>query len=377
MDELANLGACDRRLASAMPPERRQLPVSELLLDPDNPRLPEELQGGPQGELLTYLNNEAVLDELVRSLNDNGFFDHEPLIAHPSDRGRYVVLEGNRRLAALKVILGEPDALDQGIYPVLDSPPSKQRIAELRQVPVYVVDDRDEVHRYLGFRHIGGIKTWSAEAKARYLLQESEKAAERNAENPFLLVARRVGSNTQGVRNSYTALALLRHARDEFDIPITYVTQKRFGVWLRCMTATDVRHYVGLNGARTYEAVREQIGQTDGDNLREVLLDLQPVGGERRPLLNDSRDVTVYGQILHNTVAHDVMRRYRDLGIARQIVELAALPERIEGIRNQVEVAREEAQDADHSDELENAADSLFRSARSLRAAVVALKDDD
>lgn len=361
-----------------MAPERRDLPVAELLLDPENPRLPEELQGADQSDLLSYLNNEAVLDELVRSLNDNGFFEHEPLIAYEDEELEgFVVLEGNRRLAALKIILGAPEARDQGFEPVLEAPPSKQRLRGLREVPVYVVEDRDEVHRYLGFRHIGGIKTWSAEAKARYLLQESEKAAERGASNPFLLVARRVGSNSQGVRNSYTALALLRHARDEFGIPVTYVTQKRFGVWLRCMTATDVRRYIGLNGAKSYEAVREDILEADGDHLREVLGDLQPEQGERRPLLNDSRDVTVYGQVLRHPVAHDVMRRYRDLGIARQIVELAALPERIESIRDQVEVAREEAQQAEHSDELENAADALFRSARSLRAAIVALGEDD
>lgn len=359
-------------------PERRDLPVADLLLDPENPRLPEDLQGADQPELLRYLNDETVLEEIIRSLNDNGFFEHEPLIAYEDDELEgYVVLEGNRRLAALKVLLGAPEARDQGLEPLLDTPPSQDRIRELRRVPVYVVADRDEVHRYLGFRHIGGIKTWSAEAKARYLLQETEKAADRGANNPFLVVARRVGSNSQGVRNSYTALALLRHARDEFGIPINYVAQNRFGVWLRCMTASDVRHYVGLNSARLYAEVREEIDQTDGDNLREVLSDLTPAEGEKRPLLNDSRDVTVYGQVLHHPVAHDVMRRYRDLGIARQIVELSALPERILSLRDQADVALDEAQQADHTDELENAADALFRSARSLRAAVAALAEDD
>lgn len=360
------------------PPKRRDIPVSELLLDPENPRLPEDLQGADQGELLRYLSDETVLDEIIRSLSDNAFFEHEPLIAHEdAELEGYVVLEGNRRLASLKILLGSPLARDEGLEPLLDSPLTKERLKDLRTVPVYVVEDRDEVHRYLGFRHIGGIKTWSAEAKARYLLQESEKAAGRGDDNPFLVVARRVGSNSQGVRNSYTALALLRHARDEFGIPVNYVAQNRFGVWLRCMTAQDVRHYVGLNSARSYEDVREEIAETDGDNLREVLGDLTPAEGEKRPLLNDSRNVTVYGQVLQHPVAHEVMRRYRDLAIARQIVELAALPERILSIRDQTDVALDQAQQAEQSDELENAADALFRSARSLRAAVVALGDDE
>ena len=103
-------------------PERRDLPVADLLLDPENPRLPEDLQGADQPELLRYLNDETVLEEIIRSLNDNGFFEHEPLIAYEDDELEgYVVLEGNRRLAALKVLLGAPEARDQGLEPLLDT----------------------------------------------------------------------------------------------------------------------------------------------------------------------------------------------------------------------------------------------------------------
>lgn len=358
--------------------QRKELAVSDLLLDPDNPRLPEDIQGADQSELLEYLNNEASLDELVRSLNDNGFFDHEPLIAYrDAELDGYVVLEGNRRLAALKIVLGSAEARDLGLTPLLDAPPTKERLDDLRQVPVYVVDDRDDVHRYLGFRHIGGIKTWSAEAKARYLLDESDKAAARDESSPFLVVARRVGTNTQSVRNSYTALALLRFARDEYSIPTTYVAQNRFGVWLRCMSAQNVRHYIGLNGARSYEATREEIEQVDEQGLREVVEDLTPQAGEKRPLLNDSRDVTAYGRILQHETARTVMREYRNLSVAKQIVDLADLHVRILSLRDQVDIATDEARRADPSKDLTNAAEALFESVRFMRAAIRALDEDD
>ncbi len=194
--------------------------------------------------------------------------------------------------------------------------------------------------------------------------------------NPFLEVARRVGSNSQGVRNSYTAITLLRHGREEFGIPINYVVERRFGVWLRCMTAQDVRRHVGLDQARTYDEVREDISSSDEDGLREVLGDLSPSDG-KRPLLSDSRDVTAYGKVLHHAVAHEVLRRYRDLGIARQIVELAELGDRLHDLRERVDVAREEAQRAEYSEELMEAADALFSSARALRATVRGLTDED
>ncbi len=159
-----------------MPPERREVAVADLRLDPDNPRLPEDLQGTDQQRLLRYLSDETVLDELIQSFADNGFFEHEPLIGHEDDRLGLVVLEGNRRLAALKILLGEPEARDEGLEPVLELAPTDERLGELRDVPMYVVADRDEVHKYLGYRHIGGIKTWSAEAKARYLMREADRA---------------------------------------------------------------------------------------------------------------------------------------------------------------------------------------------------------
>jgi hypothetical protein len=351
-----------------MGPTREDIDVGDLLLDPENPRLPEHLHGADQVELLTYLHENSVLDELIRSLDDNGFFQHEPLIGVRDADKQVVVLEGNRRLAALKIYAGAPEAKDLGLTPELDAAPSAKRLRELATVPVYVVGDREEVHRYLGFRHIGGIKTWPAEAKARYLMQESDRAAERRVSNPFLDVARRVGSNSQGVRNSYTAIFLLHHARDEYGLKVDHIVQRRFGVWLRCMTS-DVRYYIGLNGARSYEEVRQHVEHVKEPALREVLTDLTP-RGERRAVLADSRDVTVYGQVLMHDDAREVLRRYEDLQVARQIVEAAALPARIRDLRDRVDVAREEAQRSEFSEDLMESADELWASVRSLRGTI-------
>jgi ParB-like nuclease domain len=347
-----------------------EIAVADLRLDPQNPRLPEELQGAEQPRLLRYLYDNGALDELIRSFADNGFFRHEPLIVVASDDlDGYVVLEGNRRLCALKILLGEPDAQEEGLEPQLDERVDDARLDELRVVPCYLVDDPLDVHQFLGFRHIGGIKTWSAEAKARYLLSETEREAEAGAPNPFGDVARRVGSNAQGVRNSYLALALLRHARDEFEIQVRHVMEERFGVWLRCMNAQDIRRYVGLDSPRRYEEVREQIVRTSGERLREVVGDLTP-RGEQRPVLWDSRDVTVYGQVLTNPVAHDALRKYEDLTTARQIVQLAELPQRLRTLRSQIDVAALEAQQAEPTDDLVQAAEALSAAARALRATV-------
>jgi hypothetical protein len=346
------------------------IPFEQLDLDAENPRLPESLQGGSSVDILEYLEANAALDELIQSFADNGFFQHEPLIGIKSGDGRVTVVEGNRRLAALKILLGSPEAEDLGLKPVLDAPLPPELRAELEVLPTYLVDDRDEVNKYLGFRHIGGIKTWSAEAKARYLMLEADRVAD-SADNPFLEVARRIGSNSQ----AYTAIRTLRHAHEEFGVDINDVLFRRFGVWSRCMTAVNVRHYIGLDGQRDYWSVVEEIESLEREPITEVIDDLS-ARGDRPPVLYDSRDVTVYGKVLQHEHARKVMRRYRSLDVARQIVELAELPLRIDNLREQVIIARDEAERAEWSQELHDAAEALYKAGRALWRAVQDLAED-
>ncbi len=127
------------KLKGEMRPKR----VADLDLDPRNPRLPEELIDAPQESLLEYLFENAVLEELAQSLADNGYFSHEPLIITPSStKGRFIVLEGNRRLAALMILLGRREAqgLDLGVTL------TRATRATLEYVPCYLVKTRDEVY---------------------------------------------------------------------------------------------------------------------------------------------------------------------------------------------------------------------------------------
>src|SRR5690606_5745377 len=124
--------------------------------------------------------------------------------------------------------------------------PTDEQLEALEALPIYEVANKGEVDNYLGFRHIGGLKPWEPEAKARYLARAVDEASDEGVSNPFNHVAKQFGSNTQGVRNSYIALITLRHARDVGRIDIGYVLRERFTVWLRCMNSSDIRRYIGL-----------------------------------------------------------------------------------------------------------------------------------
>src|ERR1022692_778647 len=85
----------------------QSVPIRDLLLDPDNPRLAEFgiSAGASQFDLLKTLWDEMAVAEVAMSIAYSGYFQHEPLFVENSGDGTYVVIEGNRRLAAVKLLV--------------------------------------------------------------------------------------------------------------------------------------------------------------------------------------------------------------------------------------------------------------------------------
>ena len=362
------------------PKQSRFIDVRKLRLHSKNPRLPEHLVGSSQTDILEYLHGNGALDELAKSFLDNGFFPHEPLIvSRPDDNGAREVLEGNRRLAALTILLKLDTALELGVEFPLDETPTAEQLAGLRKVPCFEVDGAQDVHSFLGFRHIGGTKTWSAEAKARYLLTEVRRARDEDpVNNPFTIVGRAVGSNAQGVRNPYIAMSILINAREQFGIEISAIQRFRFGVWNRAMNSPLLRDYIGFGSARTFEEVQEGLESLKEPQLREVLNDMTPGVGSRKAVLSDSRDVTIYAEVLQNERAHTVLRQYDDLRLARQIVEQASIAQRIRQITYSIEAINREVERQGAPAEALQPANELARLARSLRVLIAeATRSDD
>src|SRR5476651_873012 len=65
--------------------KRPQLNIlaSKLFLDPLNPRLPAEIQGKEEQDVIFALYKYFDIEELAYSMAENGYFDEEPLVAIP------------------------------------------------------------------------------------------------------------------------------------------------------------------------------------------------------------------------------------------------------------------------------------------------------
>ena len=79
--------------------------VDSLTFDYRNPRLAEYGFGPktPEEEILKALWKLMAVDEVAMSIASSGYWDDEPLFVTKED-GEEVVLEGKRRLAALKIL---------------------------------------------------------------------------------------------------------------------------------------------------------------------------------------------------------------------------------------------------------------------------------
>ena len=280
--------------------------LDHLFLDPMNPRLGRE-DTGPNvtQERVLELMKEWRLDELAVSFVESGFWPQEALLVVQEKlygKDALIVVEGNRRLAALKHLR---DA-------VRGRPASKKwaDIANLRQlppklfarVPYIMVDTRKDIEAFLGFRHVTGIEQWKPAEKAEYIAKLID---ERNMS--YEEVMRKIGSKTPAVRHHYIAYRLLRQMEGREDISIKHVEQE-FSVLYLSLRTQGSQSYLQIdmlaepNQAKRPVPVKRQKALS---NYARWLF-----GDDKTPpLFTDSRLVDRFGSILESEEAIEYLER--------------------------------------------------------------------
>lgn len=137
----------------------------DLALDRSNPRF-GLAQAADEAQALEILVETADLKELWDSIAERGFERFEPLVA-TYENGELVVLEGNRRLAAVKLLL-EPHKVGRDGVRRRIPEVSPEKLETCRKLPVAIVGSREEADGYIGFKHVNGPARWSSLAKAKF-----------------------------------------------------------------------------------------------------------------------------------------------------------------------------------------------------------------
>ncbi|MBW4565161.1 MAG: hypothetical protein KME32_29505 [Mojavia pulchra JT2-VF2] len=159
--------------------EARNLSLEQLFLDPNNPRFSSErdkptsenkipdqkIQERTLKKMIESFGVKEVRDSILR----NGFLPMDRIVVRPINGhgDKYVVVEGNRRLSALKDLHrliedGEisEEGIDEEYLNRLQS--STQEV----EVLLYKGNSNDISWRLQGIRHISGIKEWSPAQQA-------------------------------------------------------------------------------------------------------------------------------------------------------------------------------------------------------------------
>lgn len=182
----------------------RPMPVSDLTFDVKNPRLPEFglTKDSTEAEVIKVLWDAMDVRELVLSIAASGFFEHEPVIV-AREESKNVVIEGNRRLAAVRLLI-DP-AVPRSLNADVPAIPGEAKDA-LKELPV-VFGTREQAWRHLGFKHVNGPAKWSSYAKARYIAE-----VHRNYGIELADIATQIGDTHRTVQRLFRGLMVIEQA---------------------------------------------------------------------------------------------------------------------------------------------------------------------
>ncbi len=288
--------------------------TKDLYLDPQNPRLAEYALGvePSQTDLIQILWEKMAVDELAMSIASSGFFEHEPIFVS-TENGKNVVIEGNRRLAAVKILLDEN--LRKRLK--IDDLPhiSLDLRRKLQQLPV-IRTDRESIWQYIGFKHVNGPAKWGSYAKAQYIA-EVRKTYGISLDQ----IAEQIGDRNRTVQRLYRAMMVIRQAEDAG----VFLRENRF------KTSFAFSHlYTGLdyNGFKRFLNLTDESSEFEKPvpkaklkNLGELCIWLYGSRRDKiRPLIESQNpDLAILDEVLMKDDAIDTLRNGLPLKVAHDV----------------------------------------------------------
>lgn len=278
--------------------------VEDLFLDIENPRIPEDKRNLSQDDLALYIAETYNALSVARSIALHQYFPSEPLIAIQSGK-KLIVLEGNRRLSALKILRDSTlrsrlkNEKDWKALPTTNVPD---------EVPVLLVKNRRQVAPIIGYRHISGIQQWEPYAKARYIASQVGKG-KITFKDAALDVGETEGEVRSNYRNYRIAEQIIDSGADKKEIDSLF---GKFGVFSRAMQTKDLRDFIGAPDANEVSISKDPIPSSKKAALKE----LTGYMFGPRAVLKESRELNKLGAVIASEEGLKVLRKERNLETA-------------------------------------------------------------
>ena len=303
-----------------------QVSVELLALDRTNPRLVNGVQDMADEEIVRRFHRAEDLAELLQSIAANGYLNIEPMVV-VQENNQLVVLEGNRRLAAIR-LFREP-SLARSVFETQERaetniPEMPEGLRDtLDEVSVYRVDTREDARAYIGFKHINGTAKWDSYAKAKFAAQWHQQGGVEIDE-----IADRIGDKHSTVKRMINAIYVLEQARSQqiFDLANRTVPRFNFSHLYTALARGEYRQFLGqpINWAN-YRPQPNPVPEEKLSNLGEVLVwlygakdeDMVPMVQRQNP------DIKHLGEVLENEEGLAVLRAGGSLASAYASIQPA------------------------------------------------------
>lgn len=285
-----------------------------LRFDRNNPRSGDR-EFSNDDEVLKYLIQHADIDELVTSMQSAGWVDFEPLIV---EKGSRVVLEGNRRLAALRLLS------DEGVRNRLGyKVPNGGTVPKLpEKIRVRLVKDRKEARAFIAFKHINGPFKWDALAKAKYAAQWIDD------EHDLDQVSKQIGDTHNTVLRLVNGWRVLEQA-NQIGFDVDDITARRFNFshLYTALSRPNMRTFLGLPEDTNALLGERPVAKAHHEDLMEVMgwLFGQAKAGRQHIVKSQNPDLNRLVKILGSKQATAVLKTNKDFDRAFEIVEPAAV----------------------------------------------------
>lgn len=285
--------------------------LSELLLDPNNPRfaeLGEEIDQVPESRFAEPKVQQVAFDkmkaakfnvtELRDTIKELGFLPMDRLVVRPwrannTDEKRYVVIEGNRRVSALKWLLELHESGKETF--------TERQLSSFKTFEVLLLDDllAPQTARWIlpGLRHVSGIKEWGPYQKARMVfeLRQTGKTAQE--------VAQSLGLSTREANQLWRAYLALEQmgTNEEYG---EYAEPRLYSYFEEVFRRPNVREWLGWDDDQQKfvndKELREFYGWMKGEKDDD--------GELGNPKLPEARSVRDLSKILEDTKALNIFR---------------------------------------------------------------------
>ena len=352
--------------------ETKEIVLESLDLDPENPRLPEYVIRN-QESIFEYLALSSSITEIMSAIGATGYFESEPLIGVPIGE-RVVIVEGNRRLTALKLLHGDVfDEIPDKIIRTRD-----EAVHRPEKVPVALYKSVEDVLNYLGNKHIAGVKPWGPLAKARYVkrLFDGVENPDADFNQKVLFVTRTIGSRRDFIQRSLKALNAYEYAADHnfFDLPEVDENSVKFSLLSTALDYDGIQSYV-------YEDVNDVDFQDRvfvSQNLKDLFEWMFVKQENRKTRLGESRNLGKLSDIVVNV---DALRKFKlNASLDQAWKSTSGLAQEFDAllikIQENLRAGNSLVAEVERTDDRYSEAINIFKQARNLRNALDEPDDD-